>query len=300
MDNPNLVELLESDKEMILADLKRDKAPAAAQTALEKALDRVMYRYMEACTDGEMAASAQHILQSLKTALPLVDSVGDVRQWKKSLPDASGKRRLRPAALAFLGVGLVLILATVLALALNSRRTFDPLAWLQALGPAVLGGVSLFWGGVLTGRPEKAKKAEDSSANIRYEYLTDTEKVWHDLRSALLMADSRLEAIREENAARLLTEAPAAGTGALPAKELELLSGLLETAYALRESAQREDAAEMISAIAYYLHTNGIDTVDYDREQAAWFELLPSPHPGTIRPALIAGGRLLKKGLASA
>ena len=55
----------------------------------------------------------------------------------------------------------------------------------------------------------------------------------------------------------------------------------------------------MISGIRYYLYRKNVEIVNYSREQASSFELLPGKKTGTLRPALMANGRLLKKGLAS-
>jgi len=43
-----------------------------------------------------------------------------------------------------------------------------------------------------------------------------------------------------------------------------------------------------------------VETADYTKERQSWFELLPARRTGTMRPALTADGKLLKKGLASA
>ena len=77
MDQMSLQALLESDREMILSNLARDRSPAAAQTVLEKAVDRVMYRYVEACPDAALRDQAQYILQSIRNALPFIDAVGE-------------------------------------------------------------------------------------------------------------------------------------------------------------------------------------------------------------------------------
>jgi len=79
-----------------------------------------------------------------------------------------------------------------------------------------------------------------------------------------------------------------------------LLASLLEAAYAHREDAMAEDAAEMISEIRFYLHGSGVELADYAPEHASWFELLPAPQTATLRPALIQDGRVIRKGLASA
>ena len=85
------------------------------------------------------------------------------------------------------------------------------------------------------------------------------------------------------------------GCKADTAKALELFSELLETAYATGDDGARESAA----SIRFYLHSAGVDVVDYTPGRESWFEFLPAPRPGTMRPALASEGKLIKKGLAS-
>ena len=82
----------------------------------------------------------------------------------------------------------------------------------------------------------------------------------------------------------------------MPAAALELFSELLESAYAAGSDSGREQA----EAIRFYLHRSGIEVCDYVAGRESWFEFLPAGGVGTIRPALVTEGRLLKKGLAAA
>ena len=59
------------------------------------------------------------------------------------------------------------------------------------------------------------------------------------------------------------------------------------------------DAGEMAESIRFYLHGAGLETADFEPGREAWFEFLPARRAGTIRPALMRGGRLVKKGLAA-
>ena len=81
MDNTPLLAQLESDKEMILGNLRADRSPEAAQATLEKAIDRLALRYAE--QQAEDADDAQLVLKTLRSALPLVDAVGEVHRWEK-------------------------------------------------------------------------------------------------------------------------------------------------------------------------------------------------------------------------
>ena len=78
--------------------------------------------------------------------------------------------------------------------------------------------------------------------------------------------------------------------------ELDLFSDLLAAAY----SKDPDFALEKIDEIKYYLHKQQIEVVDYNTETAQYFDMMPGLHAGTIRPAMVAEGKLLRKGVASA
>ena len=77
--------------------------------------------------------------------------------------------------------------------------------------------------------------------------------------------------------------------------EIELFSDLMAASY----SGDPEYALEKIEEIKYYLHRQQIEVVDYSEDTAQYFDMMPGARGGTIRPALVADGALLKKGLAS-
>lgn len=294
MEKLSLVALLDEDREMVLASLNGDRALPAAQTALEKAIDRVMYRYVEGCGDEARREGAQHILQAIKNTLPVIDTVGEARTWKKQA-DAprGGGLHLGPMAIAALLAGAALILASVVGVLIAGGMS-GALAFLKALLPAALGGGCLFWAGAQAARPKKTTIAGEEA--LRTEYLVDAEKAFHCLRGAMLQADAQLERIREEDALRRQKVSEVTpGGGKIEPAALELFGELLEAAYA----AGDEGARESVSAIRFYLHNGGVDVVDYSEGRENWFEFLPAAKSGTIRPALASEGKLIKKGLAS-
>ncbi len=294
MEKLSLTALLDEDREMVLANLTADRTLPSAQAAMEKAIDRVMYRYVEGCDDEALRDGAQHILQAVKNTLPVMDTVGEARAWKKQAGQpGKGGRGLGPWSLVLLIVGAVLVAASVLGMLIAGRMT-GPLAFLKAMLPAALGCGALFWAGMLAGRPPKAGTVAEE--DVRTEYLLDVEKAWHCLRGAMVQADGQLERIREENDLKRQEEGTGAPGRQLGPEALELFAELLESAY----SAGDESAREAASSIRFYLHNAQVDVVDYEEGRESWFEFLPAARPGTIRPALASGGRLLKKGLASA
>lgn len=104
-----------------------------------------------------------------------------------------------------------------------------------------------------------------------------------------------------------LTRGAAASAGVLSKDELEFYSSLLETSYGSlngSDSAVSDMARENISAVRYYLHRRGIETLDLEEassqeEMERCFDFLPAGSRRTLRPALLSGNRLLQKGLAS-
>lgn len=275
---------------MTLQNLERDRSLAAAQTVLEKAVDRAMYRYVEQCADPGLRDFAQHLLQTMKNTVPLVGSVGEAREWKKTVETPS--RRLRPKALGFLLAGAALVLGGVLAM-LFSGGLMSLLNLAKALVPSLLGGACLVYGGRLSVRTQKPR--EDRPGDVRTEFLVDAEQAWHCLRGAMLMADHQIESYRQETAAAREQAAASCRNAALPNDEIELFAQLLESAYAMDGGA----AQEMISDIRFHLHNAQVDVVDYEPGRETWFEFLPARHPGTLRPALASNGRLMKKGMAA-
>lgn len=294
MEKLSLAALLDEDRERVMDSLTRDRTLPAAQAALEKAVDRVTYRYTEQCGDPALRDGAQQILQAVKNALPLIDAVGEARTWNAQY-DAGGRRgvRLKPAALAALLGGLVLVLATVLG-ALVAGRTGGLFAFVRVLLPVALGCGCLYAAGLLSAMPDGKRPPRGEPSATRTEYLVDAEKAWHCLRGSMLQADGQLERLKEATAARSDREAGDAPQGPIDPNALELFSELLELAYAAKDDGARESVA----AMRFYLHNANIDVADYAQGRESWFEFLPAERTGTIRPALTSEGKVLKKGLA--
>ena len=293
VENVTLTGLMDSDREMVMSNIARDRSPQAVQAVLEKALDRVTYRYAEACGDADLRDAATLILQTIKRAAPLVDSVGEVRRWQKSAGEgAQSKRRVKPLTAVLLAVGAILVLAVTVGLVLTGGGV-GVLALLRAILPSAIGLAAVFAAGVMFGKPEKPRREE--VPDVRDEFLVDAEKLWHHLKGMLLLADGALDDVRARRAVEKQRTEAASAAAALPANAAELFAGLLENAYAQNNA----DAREMIESMRFYLHGAGVEALDYAEGREAWFEFLPAQRPGTIRPALLEGDRLIKKGLAS-
>ena len=293
MNDRTLTALFDADRQRLEAALRQDRTLPAALQVLDKALNRLQLQYMEANDDRLLRDAAQAALETMRDALPLLEGVSEARAWKREAPAAASKRRIGPAAIAMLAAGGALVLGALMTL-----RAANPLTMAACLVCAAAGGGLLVFGGRALAAPPRTAAPQES--DTRTELLVDPEALTHRLRGMLMAADARLE--RRSSEAQAEAALPAARTPteavALSDDPVELLSDLLETAYALKGTPAEDDAAEMIAGIRYYLHGQGIEAVDHDAENKAWFELLPSPRPGTMRPALVREGKLVRKGLA--
>ena len=276
--------------EMMQASLNRDRSPTAAQSVLEKALDRVSLRYAEQCPDATSRDAAQMLIKAIKSALPLMDSVGEVHRWQKTAEKPAAKRA-KPASIGLLALGAVLELSVMLGLLLTGGRLTGALMFLEAIVPAALGMAALFWAGVKYGKPEKKKAAEPDQ---RDEFLVDVEKVCHHLRGMMLLADSAVEGARNRSAIERQRQAKT-DQGPLDPAQAELFAGLLENGYA----QDNPDSRELVESLRFYLHGAGVEVVDFAPGRENWFEFLPARRSGTIRPALVYDDKLIKKGLAA-
>lgn len=288
----SLSQLLEQDREQVLASLQADRQPAQARQVLEKETERLMYRAARMEDDRSRAQAVQGMLQVVRNTLPLLESVTDTEVWEKNVPaQKRSKLRLTLPAAASLAGGLLCAAAGLFGQAAAGRvLSIGALLWTAA------GCALLTLGGYLAGRGAGGKQKKPE---VTYTYLVDPAQVWHVLQGIVLTADHTLEEAQEY---AKLEETAGGRDLAVPDKdELSFFSELLENAYARRRQSPSDAAlAEQVESIRYYLHSRGVETEDYSEQSAEWFEVLPSGNSHvTIRPAMLHDGVLLRKGLAA-
>ena len=288
-EETTLSRLLEEDRETVMETMAKDRTPETVRTVLEKELDRIHYQYAQQCGSERETAMAGAVLQSIKNDLSMMEAVGDVREWKRTSPDRAGGKKLRPLGMILAAAGLVLVFCSLFVL----LRDHGAGLTFPVLLPPLAGAALLFLGGLLLW---KKAGSDPEEGETKREFLVDPAGVYHVLQGTLLAADKSLQDAREAEKAE--REQTMAVTETLSGEEAELFASLLEAAYTRRGTDG--EAEEIISEIRYYLHRQNVEIVDYSRDREGWFELLPARRSGTLRPALTGGGRLLKKGLASA
>lgn len=270
-------DFLEKDRERLMAALYKDRSAARASQAIREELDRLLVQYNEQTDEEYLQLAAAQMLQSAGLMAPLMEAVNDSRIWEEKTAPAKGNKTV-PVMLIILGVLLTgLFVVLVLAAGISP--------WYYAiLGPAVLSLVIGTWMLARAGKPRGRESVE---------MMVDPAKVYQTLYGMVLVVDRSLEDLKAERLTGQRRENRL--NGPVPEEILALCTELLEAAY----SEDGEAALESIGAVKFYLHQKNIQVVDYSGEHDGWFEMIPSPTAGTIRPALVYDGMVLRKGLAA-
>lgn len=285
-----LIELLEKDKENLLTELAATKAADKAIVVLTNELDKLLLMYNEKCSNERERDAAAYMTQAIRLSLPLIDSTGETKIWETGNVNKS-KSRINPLLFLFMIVGIVLCgigLFPLVSTIFDASLEVDFLK----LGAFELGGlVCALLAGLLGKRsgPKQPKRIQHVETQI------DSNKIYRNFRNAILSVDQSLDEIRSMQRWEERDKAGEIDGHKVSASELDLFSDLLAAAY----SNDPEYALEKIEGIKYFLHKQQIEVVDYNEDTAQFFDMMPGQHAGTIRPAMVADGNLLRKGMAS-
>ena len=289
-----MLDYLEKDKNQVMAQLDQAGSPEKAQKVLSQTLQKLLFQYNEDCGEPQEREAAAYMLQTAQMALPLVDTAGEPKVWERpaGMDGAGSPVKASGRSTGFLIAGLIALGVSLVAAATRSMGILGALSLPVILIALALAFVLIYLAGYYRGAPAAAGKKKNPMYQV--EMLTDTQKAFQCLRAIVISVDQTLEQI----GAGLKWEKDREGfeiEDKADAAQIELFSSLLEAA----ASGDGQFALDQLEQVKYYLHTKQIEAVDYSSDTAAWFDVMPSTRTGTIRPALVSGGRLLKKGLAS-
>ena len=234
------------------------------------------------------------MIQAVRLSLPLIDSNGKIKVWEsghRSDEDTGGS--FKPSFLILLIVGLALCVFGFGPLMMDAYTAAAANARDQVLlhgGATVVGLIALYFSGYMYSRPKKAGKKE-----YQVDIRIDADRIYRNFRTTILSVDQSLEEIRAAERWQAREKAGTIEGRTVSQSELDLFSDLLAAAY----SGDPEYALEKVEQIKYFLHRQQIEVVDYSKENEKYFDLMPGSKMATIRPAMVAQGGLLKKGLAS-
>lgn len=289
-----MTELLEKDKDKLLTELSAAASAEKAIHVLENEIDRLLLKHNEYCESDRERETAAYIMQAVRLSLPLIDSNGKIKVWESGRSgdeDAGGSFKPSFLILLILGIALCvfgfgpLMMDAYTAAAENSRDQV-----ILHGGATIVGLVSLYFSGYLYSRPKQKSKRE-----YQVDIRIDADRIYRNFHTAMLSVDQSIEEIRASERWKAREKAGSIDGRTVTQSELDLFSDLLAAAY----SGDPEYALEKIEQIKYFLHRQQIEVVDYSKENEKYFDLMPGSKAATIRPALVAQGGLLKKGLAS-
>ena len=177
------------------------------------------------------------------------------------------------------GAGAIVLAALAVYEAVGGKLTF---ALLQALGALLmLFGVN----GPLTATTKQTPHAQA-------EVAVDAEDMVREIGEICQAADlcaADLALIEQDNG-------PARLSGTADEAMLDLLSAMMEA----RASGRQDLALRSLDQAEQYLRMLGVQSVFYDAEHAALFDVLPARSgERTVRPALVRDGELVRRGVAA-
>ena len=291
-----MTDLLEKDKDKLLTELSAAASAEKAIHVLENEMDKLLLKHNEQCETDRERESAAYMMQAVRLSLPLIDSNGKIKVWesggRKDDEDNGGSFKVSFLVLLIIGIALCvfgfgpLMMDAYLGVADNARDQV-----MLHGGATVVGLIALYFSGYMYSRPKKRTGKKEYQVDIRI----DADRIYRSFRTALLSVDQSLEEIRAAERWKAREKAGSIDGRTVTQSELDLFSDLLAAAY----SGDPEYALEKIEQIKYFLHRQQIEVVDYSKENEKYFDLMPGSKAATIRPAMVAQGGLLKKGLAS-
>lgn len=290
-----MTDILEKDKDKLLTELSAAGTAEKAVHVLENEIDKLLLKHNEYCETDRERESAAFMMQAVRLSLPLMDSNGKIKVWEsgqKTEEDTGGSFKL--SFLILLLAGLALCVFGFGQLIFEAYIGAEETARAQVLlhgGASVVGLIALYFSGYMYSRPKKVTGKKEYQVDIRI----DADRVYRSFRTAILSVDQSLEEICAAERWKAREKAGSIDGRTVTQSELDLFSELLAAAY----SGDPEYALEKIEQIKYFLHRQQIEVVDYTKENEKYFDLMPGSKAATIRPAMIAQGGLLKKGLAS-
>ena len=292
-----MTDILEKDKENLITEITGAGTAEKAVRVLENEVDKLLIKHNEKCESERERDAAAYLMQAVRLALPLIDSTGRTRVWERGSDKGGrdgGKGKvnipfifLTIASIALLVYGLAPLVSVSIANAGTKGSGDLMIRSLFVIGAAIM---AFFAGSLSQKQPGTGGKKE-----YQVEMQVDASKIYRSFRSAILSVDQSLEEINAKEKWEKREQAGNIDGRPAMTPEIELFSDLIAASY----SGDPEYALEKLDEIKYYLHRQQIEVVDYSEKTAQYFDLMPGTNAGTIRPALVADGALLKKGLAS-
>ena len=296
-------EQLEKDRERLLQELSASENPEQMEKILREELERLLFHYNETAESAVLEKEAARLTGTAGQALTFLRVRQDATLWESSMeehPPEHGSFRMLLLMLS----GAVLGAASLFLTARQEDGAYLFRGAPYSVVLLILGLLFFAAAGWLSGRRQKKRSAGVRRETRKVEVHADPEQTLQAFRTVVLVIDQQLQELSETlhyteargagTAGNIETSSADAAAPALSRQELELCAGLLEAWYA----HDGQFALDRIGDVKFFLHQNGVETVNYSEDRREMFDRMPGKDAMTIRPALVWNGVLLKRGAA--
>ena len=287
-----MLDCLESDKESFISSLSQAGTADKASDVLGKEVERLMFRYSSSEESDEARSAAAYMLRTTQMAAGLVNTTGEMRVWEADTGTTAQGSRVSGRSKAMLGGGGACLAVSLISAAAGSSGIFGILGLPVTIISLAASYLFIYMAGANKNMPDKKDVKKENKYHV--EALVDAERIYRCLHTVVLGIDQNIDEINS-SAVWEQTRGENEDTDILPEEETALFSALLEASY----SGDGQFALDQMNKVKYYLYKNGIEVIDYSEDNKAWFDIMPSMKSGTMRPALVKNGRLIKRGLAA-
>ena len=265
----NAVAAFENRKDTLREQLEASENMPQAISAATMALEQIACDLAQDEQD-DFARQRQQAVMALAKRLPMSLRAGRARAQIVLEETEEQPSRVRRGAV---GAGAIVLAALAVYEAVGGKLTF---ALLQALGALLmLFGVN----GPLTATTKQTPHAQ----------AEDMVREIGEICQAADLCAADLALIEQDNG-------PARLSGTADEAMLDLLSAMMEA----RASGRQDLALRSLDQAEQYLRMLGVQSVFYDAEHAALFDVLPARSgERTVRPALVRDGELVRRGVAA-
>ena len=271
----NAVAAFENRKDTLREQLEESENMPQAISAATMTLEQIACDLAQDEQD-DFARQRQQAVMALAKRLPLGLRASRAKAQIVLEETQEQPSRVRRGAV---GAGAVMLAALAVYEAVNGKMNF---ALLQALGALLM----LFGtNGALTATTRQIPRAQAETAIDAADMVREVGEICQ--AADLCAADLAL--IEQDNA-------PARLSGTADEAMLDLLSAMMEA----RASGRQDLALRSLDQAEQYLRMLGVQSVFYDAEHAALFDVLPARSgERTVRPALVRDGELVRRGVAA-
>ena len=277
--NVNTVEAFRANQAALEQSLESALTMDEASTAIRMAFERTAAALAQNESDEITRQREQAVLSVAKQSGTFLASVrADGRLVAQNQPDTERDKTKDPKQAAVIA-GLILLAFLAVYEIINGKWMFALLAVISVL---------LMYIGRDQVKGQANQEPKWRAEGVAKVNPSAVVRAMEDMCHSIDVAISDLGMIEKEQTIR--------AAGGQEEALLDVMSALMEA----KESGREDLLMETVGDAELTLHRLGIQAVRYSPDQSALFDLLPTlGEPRTVRPALVSGEHVLRRGVAA-